>query len=82
MTLSLIFDQSGMAIPPLPGTVSERENRALRDQVERQARLIDAQTDRIELLERLLEPPGWRGQARLRRSPWWLRLARRVGLAG
>ena len=49
---------------------------------ERHARLIDAQADRIELLERMLSPPGRRGLARLLRSPWWLRLARRLGMAG
>ncbi len=82
MTLKLIMDAGAIAIPPPPYTDAERQSLALRDQVARQARLIDAQADRIELLEQMLDPPGRRGRARLRRSAWWWRLARRIGVAG
>lgn len=45
----------------------------------RQRMLIERQADRIDLLEALLAPPGPRAMARLRRSAWPVRLARRLG---
>jgi hypothetical protein len=54
---------------------AEREGLALLG-ARSQARLIEAQQQRIDLLERLLAPPGPRAWARLRRSPWHVRLLR------
>ena len=49
--------------------------------VERDA-VIQQQAERIVLLEQMLAPPGPRGMARLRRSSWYVRIARRLGLVG
>ena len=66
---------------PPPGARLREQVRRLQDRVEQQARLIERQADHIDLLEQLVAPPQRRGLARLRRSPWWLRTMRRLGLA-
>ncbi len=79
--------------PPTPASEREGTLRALVDrqrlEIDTQRALIgqlrDAtrqQADRIDMLELLLAPPGQRALARLRRSPWYVRLARRLQRAG
>ena len=65
-------------IPPTPTGDLLAEVLQLRKRVARQASLIELQADRIDLLQALLAPPGHRGRARLRRTPWLVRVLRRV----
>ena len=67
---------------PAGYAAAERTRRQLLDVIDQQGAAIEQQQDRIDLLERLLAPPGKRAMARLQPSPWWVRLARRCGWAG
>ena len=54
------------------------QNTFLQHMVKSQAVLAELQMQRIELFEGQLRPLGPRGQARLRRSAWWVRAWRRA----